>query len=129
MAFDLQNFLVARGPAFTWNEVPYTIDRVTVLHWPDTRLIALPHSGGELRVTVNADLFLAYAQTVVCSLKTPQSTVQQCQDVQDLLVAMGCRVWTVQEAVETVTESPENEMAKELIECLEQWFFVRRRDA
>jgi hypothetical protein len=115
--------------SFQWREDIYSLDRVTLAHWPNARLIACPEDDGGLRLTTSDALFVVFAERLGCDNETEKPLEQQAADCQVELLNRGYSVWTIREAVEVIIASPESDVATVLISRLEHWFFIQKIEA
>jgi hypothetical protein len=115
--------------SFKWREDLYSLDRATLTHWPNARLIAYPEDDGGLRLITSDALFVAFATNLGCAIETENPLEQQAADCRVELLNRGYSVWSIREAVELIIASPESDVATGLITCLEHWFFIQKIEA
>jgi hypothetical protein len=115
--------------SFKWREDLYSLDRATLTHWPNARLIACPEDDGGFRLTTSDAPFVAFAERLGCDIETKKPLEQQVTDCQLALLNRGYSVWTIREAVEVIIASPESDVATVLISHLEHWFFIQKIEA
>ena len=115
--------------SFKWREELYSLDRATLTHWPQARLIACSEDDGGLRVTTSDALFVVFATNLDCAIETEKLLEEQAIDCQVELLNRGYSVWSISEAIELIIASPESDVATVLISRLEHWFFIQKIEA
>ena len=71
-------------------------------------------------------LFVAFVKNLEDNINEEDSITQQCADCLAVLQKQGFLVWSVPEAVVSITASPESDLAAELVGGLEYFFFYKK---
>ena len=115
-----------RKRSFTWRDNLYTLDQATLTQWPHARLIKSPDTDVGLRMAPTPELFVKFASNLQCAIDDGAPLAQQWTEARSALLNLGYAVWSVPEVVEHILESPDIDLAAELVAGLEHWFFYQK---
>ena len=70
--------------------------------------------------------FVAFAANLGCDVQAEKPLAQLSDDCQAALLDRGYLVWSIKDALDLITTTPEADVARQLIACLERWFFIQK---
>lgn len=113
---------------FPWGEHRYRLNRATLAFWPQAWVVADPDPDASCGYRVVGDglQLISFAKQLGWQFDEDSLESERFAECRRDLVKRGYSVWSIWEALERVTTSPNDEAVAELLACLENWFFVEK---